>query len=84
MFYVPQHVSWEGRDTTLHFVHTVRRRSEMESTSCLHALILSPVDRNNPEQPYICSLLAINMTITGEYNLRKQLYKQEALKGPRV
>ena len=83
MFYVPQHVSWEGRDTTLHFVHTVRR-SEMESTSCLHALILSLVDRNNPEQPYICSLPAINMTITREYNLRKQLYKQEALKGPRV
>jgi len=56
----------------------------MESTSCLHALILSLVDRNSPEQPYICSLPAINMTITGEYNLRKQLYKQEALKGPRV
>ena len=75
-------VSWESQGTTLHFDRV--RRSEKESTSCLHALILLLVDRNSHEQPYICSLPAINMTITGQYNLRKQLYKQEAVKGPRI
>ena len=43
---------------------------------CLHALVLSLVDRNSPEQSYTCSLPAINMIITREYNLRKQLYKK--------
>ena len=69
-------VSWEGPSTTLHFVYRVGRRPEKESTWCLHALVLSLVDRNSPEQLYICSLPAINTIITGEHNLRKQLYKK--------